>query len=305
MPIAFDPLLPTIAPGDVTDAIDRIVDDAVSSTDPPQFIVYSIHDGDWIPEHLAHAFDRVAFVRERDFGADAVAAAIQRELGLRSRIGVRLARCLLDVGRFHGIDRGGASHTARLSIPLSVAAALSHDEIAWLAAAYSRIDASIDLDRAMAAPGAVSIGVHTFDPVGADGRTRPELSFLDLPESMAAGDPIVAGYANPELPRAELESTGAPGRLEGMARRLRARGFSVTRNDPYRLPDGAVEVRAHHSARRRGDIVAPHAFVLEVRKDLLFEGAMEHGGFSPRAAIDGAAERIGEAFARALEDAYP
>lgn len=296
----FDALEPSFADLDTDEVCEFVADQGAAKTGKDRFVLYSVHDGDRIPALLRRHFDPIEFVRERDFGADALAAVIQAVLSLRNRMRFRLARCLLDGGRFHGLDTPGAAHTSRASIPARIGSTLTPVERLWLDRAHAGVDTAIDRLRSEAAPGALSIGVHTFDPLGADGTPRPELSLLDLPESVARGREAIRGYSNPELRCERFASTADPMRMDRLRDLLETAGFQVTRNDPYRLPDGAVELRTHHRAERSGEPIRPSAFVLEVRKDLLFTGEMRHGGFAPCEVIAGAIERIGSAVAGSL-----
>lgn len=296
----FDSLEPNFADLDTGEVCEFVSERTAATTKKARFVLYSVHDGDRVPALLRRHFDAIEFVRERDFGADALAATMQSTLSLRNRMRFRLARCLLDVGRFHGLDIPGAAHTSRASIPARFGSALTPEERLWLDRAHANVDAAITSLRAEAAPDALSIGVHTFDPIGADGSPRPELSLLDLPESVARGRERISGYVTPELRCADFTSTADETRMDQLRDRLIAAGFQVTRNDPYRLPDGAVELRTHHHAKRSGEPIRPSAFVLEVRKDLLFTGEMRNGGFAVHKVIAGAIERIGSALAGSL-----
>ncbi len=305
-----DPIAPQIRALDISDVLELVASEGRTGNLDGRVVVYSIHDGDIVPDLFADPpFARdhggltaefaSAFTRERDFGADAVACELARELGLASRLRVRLARALLDAGRFFGLDDGLTPHTSRLAVSSDVTVALDRERIEWLNAAHAAIERGI-VDTVLAAqPGCVAIGVHTYDPVSPDGSARPALSLLDLPESVARGEIALPNYREPELRSDDLRSTCEPGFMNTLEKGLRAEGHEVKRNDPYLLPNGAIEVRLHHAARR-SEMAAPRAFVLEVRKNCIFDGTCEKGWFEAHRAIQGNAARVAASVAAAL-----
>ena len=89
-----------------------------------------IHDGEYIPpafladahgDKIDHDTVLQQFIKERDWGANLVAARIAQRLGLQGFLTVNTARCLMDFGRFPGSTRHGATHLGRFAINLPFA----------------------------------------------------------------------------------------------------------------------------------------------------------------------------------------
>lgn len=287
----FDPTKPRIAPDGLRAVIERVASVAARGDEASPFVLYSIHDGDRVPPAFAPVAFSEAFDRERDFGADTIADFLANALGVGSRLRVRLARSVLDAGRFFGVEDGRGAHTSRRAVPAEIAASCAPHDLDGLAAAHATIEAVIAKEVAAAGPSPIAIGVHTYDPVNPDGSPRPELSLLDLPESVARGS---ADF----LPR----STANPAHLARLATTLADAGFTVRRNDPYLLPDGSLEVRLHRRAQREAWRFRDRlqAFVLEVRKDLICEGRQAKGYFAATAIRADSARALADRVARAL-----
>lgn len=287
----FDPCHPHVATDGLDDVIERVATDAARKHDASPFVLYSIHDGDLVTPAFAPVALGEAFDRERDFGADTVANFLAHALGVGSRLRVRLARSVLDAGRFFGVEDGRGAHTSRRAVPAEIAAACDPHDLEGLAAAHATIEAVIANEVAAAGTSPIAIGVHTYDPVNPDGSPRPELSLLDLPESVARGS---ADF----LPR----STTNPALLDRLTAALAVEGFSIRRNDPYLLPDGSLEVRLHRRAQREAwpNRDRLQAFVLEVRKDLICEGMQAKGYFAATAIRADAARALADRVAREL-----
>jgi predicted N-formylglutamate amidohydrolase len=285
--LVFDPIIPSPEPLALDGVIEPVATgDSLVATKSP-FVLYSIHDGDLVPPVFAADATGEVFARERDFGADAVAESVARALGVGSRLRVRLARSVLDAGRSFGCDDGRAGHTSRLAVPAAIASHADRESLSWLERAHARIEETIAGHVATAGPSPIAIGIHTYDPVNADGTARPELSLLDLPESVARG-------ALDFLPRATAVAANLDRLMDALARH----GFTVRRNDPYLLPDGSLEVRLHQRARRESwpNRDRLQAFVLEIRKDLICDGRHANGYFAATAirldAVRALADRV-------------
>jgi hypothetical protein len=314
-----DPIAASFRPLSPDQAIERVlVDGVVKKPFAGNLVLHVIHDGDVVPAQFAELTEDAkakadldeTFVRERDFGAGLVAAAAAQALSLPHWLRVRLARCVLDAGRFFGIETSGADPLDRLAIEARIASRLDDDGLDHLAECHARIESTI-LDALLdtSETPRVAIGVHTYDPRNADGSKRPEVAVLSVPRSIALNRAVIARYRDPVLRSADLPQTAEARFVDALIAELKAQNFKVGRNDPYHLPDGSLEVRAHHRdmTRRGGVPVAarqrPQAVVVEVRKDLLFTGDDARGAFAPRAVRAGAAERIGSALGGAIQSA--
>lgn len=247
-------------------------------------LVYSVHDGAGVPSLPPAAAELVArrFVAERDWGADRLARHIAASLGLPGTWRLRLARSLLDFGRLNGVTAPGANHYQRRAVARELAALLDPPSLAELAASYDRAEADLQARIAGLAKQPrplVLLGIHTFDPIGGDGRggpatPRPAASLLHVPESLAP-DTYGAGFVD-----ALAGTTAHPMLLELLQQELAGAGFDAPYNRPYALPEGSVELRSLANLHRLG-ARRPHALVLEVRKDLVFAGSMHEGAFRP------------------------
>ncbi|RMH16199.1 MAG: hypothetical protein D6696_18760 [Acidobacteria bacterium] len=147
--------------------------------------VFTIHDGSQVPRRvlgddaeriLDRADVRQTYLRERDWGADLVAAQLAGELGLASHLRVRLARVLLDYGRFPGVSENGEPYEERKSIYPPIAGLLPR------IARHRLITDYFDrISRCLAArlTGAqVTLAVHTYDAAETRGADRPEVRLL-------------------------------------------------------------------------------------------------------------------------------
>ncbi len=242
---------------------------AVSGVEPARYVgdelpgerclVYTIHDGREIPADLlgtgAHALlqrreVRHAYRTERDWGANLVAGYLARNLGLGGYVKVRLARVLLDFGRLPGSSPAGVAHLARKAIFPPVGPMLTGKTInRVLKRCYGDLEA--EMTRRLADK-ALSIAIHTYDPLDADGKLRPELS-------------LISGFTGDERPARECRATASPGARSAydplfpmdlreiscdpaLSRRvisnLERGGREVALNRPYDLHEGSVELRA-------------------------------------------------------------
>jgi hypothetical protein len=163
----------------------------------PPVIVYSIHDGSRIPPFATPEARRWASERcttERDWGANRLAQRIGAALGLDGVWQMQVARSVLDFGRLRGITTPGTDHYNRRALAPEFAARLQEPECELVLQLYDRAEADLHARiaarrRATGAP-LVLLGVHTFDPVGTDGRggplrPRPPVSLLHVPERLA------------------------------------------------------------------------------------------------------------------------
>ncbi len=243
----------------------------------PPVIVYSIHDGSRIPPFATPEARRWASERcttERDWGANRLAQRIGAALGLDGVWQMQVARSVLDFGRLRGITTPGTDHYNRRALAPEFAARLQEPECELVLQLYDRAEADLHARiaarrRATGAP-LVLLGVHTFDPVGTDGRggplrPRPPVSLLHVPERLAR-ETYGAEFAT-----ALGTTTADPRLIACLTSALRTAELAPTCNEPYLLPEGSVELR--HLARLHATTgPRPSALVIELRKDLAFAG---------------------------------
>lgn len=278
-----------------------------AAPDAPTVVVYSVHDGSRIPHFAAPEARHWAnerFAAERDWGANQLAERIGAALGLDGIWQMQIARSVLDFGRLRGITVPGTDHYNRRALAHQFARLLREDEHELALRLYDQAEADLQTriaarHRAGPAP-LVLLGVHTFDPVGTDGRggpprARPPVSLLHVPERLS---PETYGV---EFATALGATTADPRLIAGLSAALQDAGLAPTCNEPYLLPEGSVELR--HLARlqaRPGR--RPSALVIELRKDLALSGAYRDREWQPdaNAAVLPTLERAAQAVAAAL-----
>ena len=221
---------------------------------PPEHVgevlIHAIHDGTAAPVELRSALQELAPARyavEKDWGARRVAASLCRYLGLQDFVLVRLARFLLDFGRFPGVSPRGAEHLHRLAIPPEVAEVLTWEARELLLRRYdeiSRVYESAILHPVQNRPRRLIIGIHTYDPFNAEGTLRPPLSLLSRSLTFHDQHTMHPGEFDPLYPDAIAELTADRCLTAGMARLLERDNVGVSDNHPYLLPDGGLEVRS-------------------------------------------------------------
>ena len=220
-----------------------------------RILIYTIHDGRSTPSLALTALTkhpevRHAYRKERDWGANLVAGHLARHLGLGGYLKVELARVLLDFGRLPGRSRADVAHLERRAIFPPAGELLSLAATERLLGCYDRLEAI--LTRRLAGK-ALSIAIHTYDPLDDDGRLRPELSLIT---GRAAGGqtqpragverltPGAESAYDPLFPM-DLRELACASALSGRAlANLERSGRQVALNIPYDLHAGSVELRA-------------------------------------------------------------
>ncbi len=242
-----------------------------------RILIYTIHDGRMIPSFAPLSGDqtdllgpnepalskgplarlrrhpevRRAYRTERDWGANLVAGHLARHLGLGGYLKVELARVLLDFGRLPGSSPAGVAHLKRKAIFPPVGELLSSDVTErLLRGCYDRLEAT--MTRRLTGK-ALSIAIHTYDPLDAAGKLRPELALI----TGRAGGAQTQHFAGVERPTPAADSAYDP--LfpmdlreatcdSDLSRRaisnLERSGREVALNHPYDLHEGSCELRA-------------------------------------------------------------
>lgn len=263
-----------MAAGRVSDAVlDRIMVDV-------------IHDGDNIPpRYLVDAggqpiaFERYArdYWLERDWGAALVAEALCRHMGLRAYHRVRVARVLMDFGRFPGCTAPDASYLDRYAINYPFSAWLDFEQKQRLLAhEYDGIASHYDKHVRNTI---TKIAIHTYDKHNRSGTTRPLLSVCSQALSYRGDHELPNHFFDPIYPDGLAEYTADRVLRDRLSLTIEKAGYRVAHNYPYALPDGSVEVRSqvwsffvylqrHYEAARpetRGD--AGHAMAWRMLQD--------------------------------------
>ena len=231
----------------VVDPIPRLPPDLVA-----QVTVDTPHDGAWIPVEVASS-PNVApilaggqlhqhYVETRDWGANAVARNLARELGLPCWYRVNVARAVMDFNRFPGSTAGDGDPLERFAISGPLAAVLNHAEKRHVLEAY--YDAvSAEMEPAILGR-LVKVAVHTYDVHNATMTRRPGVSLLSRSISYQHTSRLPFGLFDPLFPDVLAESSVGRVLRDRVALTLEKAGYHVEHNYPYCLPDGSLEIRS-------------------------------------------------------------
>jgi hypothetical protein len=237
-----------------------------------RLFVLTVHDGDVIPRRFREHPDGSAIVpletlerahvRERDWGANLVADELARQLGLPCYGRVRIARVLLDFNRFPGSTPPATRDPLeRLSINPPFTEALSHPQKMDLLDVYDRIS---DAMEACFRDKLIVLCVHTYDERNPSTTSRPHLSLVNIPAGYQRDARMPHNVFDPIYPDVLAESTCSRILRDRISLNLERKGFRVSSNHPYALPEGSIEVRAQvwyffTYLRRRFEAVHPEA----------------------------------------------
>ena len=218
-------------------------------------LIDSIHGGDAIPPRFQPALSQncatpldqhpefqAAYIREKDWGADQVAAMLSKKLNLSGFFRVNIARCLMDFGRFPGESAPGAPHLQRYAISDYSAAWLSHDEKRALLQGY--FDHISDHLESLVPGRFLKISVHTYDKLSRSGTVRPKVSLIFRSQHYQHEGRMPAGVFDRLFPDRLAEFTADRRLVSRIALELEKRGIPVAHNYPYLMPEGSVEFRA-------------------------------------------------------------
>ncbi|MFT4975838.1 MAG: hypothetical protein ACI8S6_001731, partial [Myxococcota bacterium] len=179
---------------------------------------------------------------EKDWGADQVAKMLSAKLGLIGFWRVRIARCLMDFGRFPGETTPGASHLNRFAINDPSVRFLAHDQKRELLSGFfdpisSQIEALLSDCR-------LKIAVHTYDRLNETGTERPLVSLIYRSQGYQTLNRMPYGVFDHIYPDHLGEFTVDRRLVARISLELEKRGVTVAYNHPYALPEGSVEVRS-------------------------------------------------------------
>ncbi|NJL27866.1 MAG: hypothetical protein HC897_08185 [Thermoanaerobaculia bacterium] len=179
---------------------------------------------------------------ERDWGANLVARELSRALGLGCFLRVNLARVVLDFGRFPGASGHGVEYLLRKAIYPPIEGLLEpevkHDLINNY---YYRI--SDGLTRQVADK-ILLLDVHTYDARNGSGTDRPEISLINRSLEYQQTSTIPPYLYDPLFPAHLCESTCDRELVYELLLGCQRAGWHVTKNYPYAMPAGSVEIRA-------------------------------------------------------------
>jgi hypothetical protein len=223
-------------------------------------LVDVIHDGAHIPPLLEHllgsngALDprvHAAYLRERDWGAAAVAERLAFHLGLRGYQSKQSARVLCDYNRFRGRTQPGSGHLGRRALfpPVSDLLPLDAQE-QILADCYDATSKGL-FDRAREAfegtlirdSRLLRVTVHTYDDRAGEGNRRPKTSLIFTPFEYHEFARLPTNVYAPVFPDRLAEFTADRTLAYRMALLLEKNYLPVAVNSPYFLPLGGAEMR--------------------------------------------------------------
>lgn len=214
-------------------------------------MVDAIHDGDLIPPEflvdqrgrpIDPALFRSHYELDRDWGAGLVAGRLAGALGLPGFYKVRVARVLMDYGRFPGITSAGADYLRRFAINYPFSGWMSHDQKRRLLEDYYD-RCSTGLERLVQGK-LIKIACHTYDRLNASGTTRPHVSLVTRSLAYQTDSRMPTGVFDPLYPDLLAEFTADRILTDRISLDLEKSGVPVAHNYPYCLPEGSIEVRA-------------------------------------------------------------
>ncbi len=231
----------------------RITVDTIHSGNivPERYLVSIIRALPNNPEVLASIIN--GYRKEKDWGANYLAAALAKTLNLDCSYHVNIARILLDYGRFPGITQRGASHLNRFAINYPFSHMPHKDKRDLLEIHYDTISNTIEkavFDPNTRLPKILKISIHTYDkfnPGEANherGTLRPEISVIYTPDAYHKDNRLPYGLFDPIYPEELSESTADRRLVARIILNLETAGLTVAQNLPYSFPEGSVEVRA-------------------------------------------------------------
>ncbi len=212
----------------------------------------TVHDGHLIPQRLLDS-PRVrpliedgslwkAFVTERDWGANLVAAHLVRFLGLDGYHRVMPARLVMDFNRFPGNSPPDATPLDRMAIIEPFASCLNHEEKAYVLNSY--YDAVSEGMEAAILGKLIKLSIHTYDARNASRTERPKVSIITRSISYQLNSHLPFGLFDPMFPDVLVESCCNTILRDRISITLEKAGISVEHNYPYCAPDGSLEVRS-------------------------------------------------------------
>lgn len=223
-------------------------------------LVDVIHDGYRIPPSITAFFEsdgtlrqdvRDAFVRERDWGAAALADRLAYHLGLRGYYSVQAARVVCDYNRFRGRSTREAGHIGRHALfpPGSDLLSLEAGEQV-LATCFDPVTQAV-FERARESFNGASIAssrflritAHTYDDRAGEGHRRPKASLIFTPFEYHEASRLPSGAYPPVFHDRLAEFTADRALAYRIALMLEKNYLPVAVNSPYFLPLGGAEMR--------------------------------------------------------------
>lgn len=213
-------------------------------------LVDVVHDGHWLPSSVLVAANGREitqqevlpdYVRERDWGARAVATRVSEALGLESFVSINVARVLLDFARFPGSTPRDAAHLHRFAINYPFSTLLSYRQKKHvLETYYDEISKTFEQQLQTRR---FKVSIHTYDQFNASGTMRPAMSVMTRTITYQARSELPAGLFDPMYPDVHAEFTADRVLQDRISLTLGKAGIPVAHDYPYMLPEGSLEVR--------------------------------------------------------------
>lgn len=209
-----------------------------------------IHDGAWVPrEFLVDYHGRpieinayfADYVRERDWGASKVAERLAALLGIGGFARVRVARVLMDFGRFPGSTPRRADHLHRFAINFPFSKLLSYRQKKRLLEGY--YDAVSEAFEPQLQGKRIKLAIHTYDQYNESGTLRPPVSVMTRSVGYQHHGEMPHGLFDPLFPNIIGEFIADRILRDRISLMLEKADVSVAHNFPYSLPEGSLEVR--------------------------------------------------------------
>ncbi len=233
-----------------------------------RLLVHTVHDGTTIPSFVLESkgvqeLKRDGtlwqlYARERDWGANLVAAELAHALGLEGYYRVNTARAVLDFNRFPGESPADDHALDRMALTPPLSHLLTHQQKRALLEDY--YDAISELMERVLADKLISLAIHTYDRHNSTQTQRPTISLLTCARSYQRSSRLPYNTFDPLFPDELTESSSNRLLRDRLALTAEKAGLDVSHNYPYCLPDGSLEVRSQ-----------PWLFFREVRRQLVHE----------------------------------
>lgn len=253
------PYEPVLEPIEEPYALRGIRQDVMAEWDH-HVIVDVVHDGAHIPRSIGPFFDDAgslrqdvhdAFVRERDWGASALAERLAYHLGLRGYYRNEAARVICDYNRFRGRSVPEAGHVGRKALfpPATDLLDPTQGEHA-LATCFDPVSSAIFARAEEAFNGApvatsrlLRLTAHTYDDRVGEGHRRPKASLIFTPFEYHELSRLPSGVYPPVFHDRLAEFTADRALAYRIALMLEKNYLPVAVNSPYFLPLGGAEMR--------------------------------------------------------------
>ena len=233
--------------------------------------ITAIHSGSVVPAEFKTDSRlpevEAAYRREKDWGADLVANAVAKYLGLPEYHRVNIARVLMDFGRFPGATSPTANHMERYALSGVFSRRLDRlGQRQVLETCYDPISNYIEeliwpRPEQNRARQILAVSIHTYDSHNPTPphTERPHISLIHTPIGYNRDKRMPFHVFDPIFPANFGESTADPKLISRLALTMstltresypsalrETPGFRLRLgfNHPYELPDGSLEVRS-------------------------------------------------------------